>query len=57
MRTFEVNKLTRRSSGRAGPQLSQLADPLWTDPGLRCGTGEREMISTKKKKKKTAGGE
>ena len=25
---------------------SQLAEPLWTDPGLKSGIGVRELIST-----------
>ena len=28
------------------PQSSQLAKPLWTDPGLKSGTGVHELIST-----------
>ena len=39
------------------PQSSQLAEPLWTDPGLKSGITVREVISTLKKKKKSAGGE
>ena len=38
-------------------QLSELAEPLWTDPGLKGGISVRELISTLKKKKKNAGGE
>ena len=33
------------------PQLSQVAEPLWTDPGLKAEL-VRELISTQKKKKK-----
>ena len=29
------NELTRDSSGNTRPQSSQLAEPLWTDPGLK----------------------
>ena len=36
------------------PQSSQLAEPLWTDPGLRSGISVCDLISTKKKKKKKA---
>ena len=40
---------------------SQLAEPLWTNPGLQTGISVRELISTlkkkKKKKEKGAGGE
>ena len=34
------------------PQSSQLADPLWTDPGLRSGISMRDLISTLKKERK-----
>ena len=33
------------------PQSSQLATPLWTDPGFKNGIGVRKLISTLKKKK------
>ena len=39
-------------SGNTWPQSSQLAEPLWTDPGVKIGISVRELISTKKKKKK-----
>ena len=49
-------ELSRDSSGNTRPQLSQLAEPLWTDPGLKSGISVRELISTKaiqnKKRKK-----
>ena len=32
-------------------KLSQLAKPLWTDPGLEGATSVHELISTLKKKK------
>ena len=52
------NKLTRNSSGNILPQLSQLAEPLWTDPGLKSGITVPDLIfSLKKKKKKSTGGE
>ena len=50
------NELTRNSSGNTRLQSSQLVEPLWTDPGLKCGISLRELISTLKKKK-SAGGE
>ena len=50
--TFQGNGFTRSSSGNAQPQSSRLAEPLWTNPGLKSGIGVRELISTKKKKKK-----
>ena len=43
--------LTRNSSGDTRSQPSQLAEPLWTDPGLKREISVRELISTKKKKK------
>ena len=33
-------------------QSSQLAELLWTDPGIKSGISMPELISTKKKKKK-----
>ena len=38
-------------SGNIQPQSSQLAEPLWTDPGIKSGMSVRELISTLKKKK------
>ena len=38
------------TSGNTRSQSSQLAEPLWTDPGLNSGISVRELISTKKKK-------
>ena len=48
------NELTRNSSGNTHSQSSELAEPLWTDPGLKSGISVRELISIKKKK--SAGG-
>ena len=50
MGTLSGNKLTRNSSGNTKPQSSQLAEPLWTDPGLKSGISVCELISTLKKK-------
>ena len=36
-------------------QSSQLAEPLWADPGRKSGISLRELISTKKKKKRRRG--
>ena len=55
--TYQRNELTKNSSGNTRPQLSQLAEPLWTDLGLKSGTGARELIFIWKKKKKNADGE
>ena len=49
------NELTRNSSGNTRSQSSQLAEPLWTDPGLKSGISVRELISTVKRKKAQAG--
>ena len=46
--------------GNIGPQSSQFAEQLWTDPGIKSGIRALELTSTlreKKKKKKNAGGE
>ena len=40
------NELTRNSPGNTQPQSSQLAEPLWTDPGIKSGISVRELIST-----------
>ena len=50
------NELTHNSSGNTWSQSSQLAGPLWTDPGLKSGISVRELSSTKKKKKKAQAG-
>ena len=44
--TYRGNELKRYWSGNARPQSSQLAEPLWTDPGLKSGIYVRELIST-----------
>ena len=49
--TYEENELTRNSLGNTRPQSSQLAEPLWTDTGLKCGISVRELISTLNKNK------
>ena len=46
------NVLTRNLSGDIRPQSSQLAEPLWTDSGIKSGISVRELITTSKKKKK-----
>ena len=42
------NELTRNSSGNTQLRLSQLAYPLWTDPGLKSGISVHELISNNK---------
>ena len=42
------NELTRKSSGNTWSLSSQLAEPLWTDPGLKSGISLCELISTLK---------
>ena len=44
--TYRGNELTCNSSGNSQPQLSQLAEPLWTDPGIRSGICVCKLIST-----------
>ena len=48
------NELTCNLSGNIRPQSSQIAEPLWTDPGLKSAISVRELISTLKKTKKQA---
>ena len=45
------NELTSNSSENTQSLLSQIAEPLWTDPGLKSGISVHELISTSKKKK------
>ena len=52
MGASQGNKLTRSWSGSARPQLSQLTEPLWIDPGLKSGIEVRELITTYKKRKR-----
>ena len=51
------NELTRNLSGNFRPRSSQLAEPLWIDPGMKSGISVRELIFTSKKKKSQAGSE
>ena len=39
-------KTSQDKSGNTQSQSSQLAAPLWTDPGLKSGISVRELIST-----------
>ena len=45
------NELTCNTSENTQPQTAQLAEPLWTDHGLKSGINVYELISTKKKKR------
>ena len=49
------NKLTSNLSGNTRSRSSQLAKPLWTDPGLKSGVSLHDLISTLKFKKSTDG--
>ena len=40
------NELTRDSLWNTQPLSSHVAEPLWTDPGLKSGISVRELIST-----------
>ena len=53
--TLSENEIARNLSGNTGPQSSQLAEPMWTDPGLKSGIHVRELIFTKEKKKRSRG--
>ena len=44
--TYRGNELTHNLLGNTQPQLSQLAEPLWTDPGLKNGISVHKQIST-----------
>ena len=44
--TLSGNEFTRNSSGNTQAQSSQLAEPLWTEPGLKSGICVRKLIST-----------
>ena len=48
--TYLETNSQRISSENIQLQSSQLAEPLWTDPGLNSGISVRELISTLKKK-------
>ena len=44
--TCQGNELIRNLSENTRPKSSQLAESLWTDPGLKSGSGVRELIYT-----------
>ena len=46
------NEFKRSLSGNIRPPSSQLAEPLWTDPGIKSEISARELISTSKQTKK-----
>ena len=55
VRTSQGNKLIHNLSGNTWPQLSQLAEPLWIDPGLKSGIGMmQKLISIITKKSKSS---
>ena len=45
-----IHELTCNCSRNTQSQSSQLAEPLWTDPGLKSGIIVHELVSTLKKK-------
>ena len=45
------NELIHNLSGNIQPQSSQLAKPLWIDPGIKSGISVYELMSTSKNKK------
>ena len=50
------HELTGNSSGDTRPPSSQLAEPLWTDLGLRSGISVHNLSPLKRKKKKAQAG-
>ena len=52
VRTYRGNELTHVQLGNTRAQSSQLAEPLWTDLGLKSRIDVCELICTTKKKKK-----
>ena len=44
--TYQETSMHATCQGNTWPQSSQLAEPLWTDPGFESGIGVRELIST-----------
>ena len=56
--SVEIYQATNSHATRQGnsrPQSSQLAEPLWTDPGLKSEISVRELISIQKKKRSAGG--
>ena len=47
--THEGNELAHNSSVNTWPQLFQLPEPLWSDPGLKRVIVVRELVSTARK--------
>ena len=41
--TYQGNALTLTLSGNSRPQSSQLAETLWTDPGVKSGISVSEL--------------
>ena len=50
------NELTLNLSGNLQLQSSQLAEPLWTDPGIKIGISVRKLVSPSPPKKKALAG-
>ena len=44
------NELACNLAGNILPQMPQLAEPVWTDPGVKSGISVRELISNLKNK-------
>ena len=44
--TYQGNELICNLSGNTWPQSSQLAEPLWADPGLKSGISVCELMFT-----------
>ena len=50
--TYQGIKLTHNLSGNDWQQSSQLAEPLWTDPGIKSGISVCELISNSQQHQK-----
>ena len=48
--TYQETSSLATPQGNSRPLSSQLAGPLWTDPGLKSGISVRDLTSTFKKK-------
>ena len=55
--TYQVTSSHATRTGNTRSQSSQLAETLWTDPGLKSEISVRELISTLNKQTKSADGE
>ena len=50
---LETNSHTCHMSDNIRPKSSQLAEPPWTDPGIKSGISMHDLISASQNKKQT----